>query len=124
MKQLLLYMARWQLSTFTLAPVIWALALYGITNSWIAAGIGNLVGSLIFFWIDRAIFKSHWFEVWQVKAGRCDNCGAHADILYRLVRAPGYDKNKNVAMFLCMDCSKKKTDELRNKGLPIKGKSK
>lgn len=124
MKKLLLYMGRWQLSTFTLAPVIWLLAIYGITNSWIAAFIGNLVGSLIFFWVDRLIFKSDHFEVWQVREeDNCDYCGKRADVLWRLVRAPGYDRNDSISVFLCMACSKKKTQEIRSRGIKVKGRS-
>ncbi len=121
-KKLLLYMARWQLSTFTLAPVIWLLALYGITNSWIAAFIGNFIGSLIFFWVDRYIFRSDHFEVWQTKEGRCDVCGKE-DVVWRLVRAPNYDRMADKPVFLCMEHSKQKTEELREKGIPVKARS-
>jgi len=122
-KKLLLYMARWQLSTFTLAPVISLLAIYGITNSWIAAFIGNLIGSLIFFWVDRYIFKSDHFEVWQTKEGRCDVCEKQ-DVVWRLVRAPGYNRMADKPVFLCMEHSQQKTDELRKKGIPVKGRTK
>jgi hypothetical protein len=122
MKRLLLYMGRWQLSTFTLAPVIWLLALYGITNSWIAAFVGNLIGSLIFFWVDLWIFRSGHYEVWQTKDGTCDACGAKGAV-WRLVRAPNYDRKDARPIFLCMEHSREKTEELRKAGIPVKGRS-
>jgi formate/nitrite transporter FocA (FNT family) len=117
-------MGRWQLSTFTLAPVIWLLAVYGITNSWIAAFVGNVIGSLIFFWVDKLIFKSDHYEVWQTKGGKCDNCNVDSEYLWRLVRAPGYNRMGTVPIFLCMECSKRKTEELRSRGISVKGRSK
>jgi hypothetical protein len=63
--QLLLYMLRWQCSTPTLAifsagtvsfltskPLEWP-TIY----EWAGAFVANIVGSLIFFWVDRIIFK-------------------------------------------------------------------
>ena len=49
----LVYMTRWQLSGVVLAPCI---AL--IPNSPIcSAVVGNLIGGLVFWWIDKLIFK-------------------------------------------------------------------
>lgn len=49
-----LYLIRWQLSTPILALVMsWLGGLGAIA----AAMIANLIGGLIFFWIDRLIFK-------------------------------------------------------------------
>ena len=53
-KKYLLYLARWQASTLILAPVIWLMADY---SSWAAAIVANLIGGLVFFWIDKWIFK-------------------------------------------------------------------
>lgn len=53
-KQYLAYLIRWQLSTPILAIVLNLLA--DIPILW-ATVIANFVGSLIFFWIDRKIFK-------------------------------------------------------------------
>lgn len=53
---LALYIIRWQASTFILAPVMWGLAHYEITNPWIVAGVGNLLGALVFFQVDKRIF--------------------------------------------------------------------
>jgi len=84
----------------------------------------NLIGGSIFFWIDRFIFTSYAVEVWQFKdKGTCDNCGKEEN-LWRLVRAPNYDKRDTKPIFLCRECSKAKTDALRAKGIKIRGKSK
>jgi len=53
-KTYILYLARWQLST----PIL-ALVLIGLSSisKWNAVVIANLVGGLIFFWVDRIIFS-------------------------------------------------------------------
>ena len=128
LKKLLLYAFRWQLSSPILAVVMaivkgtpnW----FGTAEEWKAAAIANLVGSLIFFWVDRFIFTSGAVEVWNFKDnGVCDQCGKE-ESLWRLVKASNYDKSGSEPKFLCMGCSKKKTDELRAKGIKIRGKSK
>lgn len=48
-----LYLIRWQLSTPVLAIVLWLLA---GTNTVVASIVANLIGGLIFFWIDKRIF--------------------------------------------------------------------
>lgn len=55
-KQYLLYLIRWQLSTPILAIVISLFPETGGTH-WIPSIVANLVGGLIFFWIDKLIFK-------------------------------------------------------------------
>jgi len=53
LKQYIIYLVRWQLST----PVLWAvLYLMAGYPMWESAIISNLVGGLIFFWVDRKIF--------------------------------------------------------------------
>lgn len=50
----ILYLARWQLSTPILAlALIWLSPL----SKWTAVVLANLVGGLIFFWVDRFIFS-------------------------------------------------------------------
>ena len=49
-----LYLIRWQLSTPILALVMAWLGSFGAI---VAAITANLIGGLIFFWIDRLIFK-------------------------------------------------------------------
>ena len=50
----LLYLLRWQLSTPILAVVT---ARFAYLGYWQAAIIANLIGGIIFFWIDRLIFR-------------------------------------------------------------------
>lgn len=118
MRKLILYLVRWQLSTPILYLAVKQLGV-GIASTIVA----NLIGGLIFFWIDKYIFTSETIEMWHIKEGKCDTCGKVGH-LWRLVVAPGYDKRKAKPKFLCMSCSKKRTDELRNKGIKIKGRSK
>ena len=127
LKKLLLYAFRWQLSSPILAVVMaivkgtpnW----FGTAEEWKAAAIANLVGSLIFFWVDRFIFTSKAVEMWHViPSGKCDGCGEVTE-LWRLTLAPGYDKRTDEPKYLCMACSKIKTDKLRAKGIKIRGKS-
>lgn len=53
MKQYILYLLRWQLSTPILAGVL--LLLSGM-NPILATFIANLIGGMIFFFVDRKIF--------------------------------------------------------------------
>ena len=117
-RRFILYLARWQLST----PILWLVVRNLGAGIW-ATVIANLIGGMIFFWIDRFIFTSYAIEVWQFKdKGRCDGCGKE-ESLWRLVKAPNYDRSNSRPYFLCMQCSKKKTDELRTQGIKIRGKS-
>lgn len=52
-KKYLLYLIRWQLSTPVLYVCIALLELPALAQTIVA----NLIGGLIFFWIDRMIFK-------------------------------------------------------------------
>ena len=54
MKKLLMYLLRWQLSTPILAIVLIILA---DQNKWVATVIANLIGGLMFFPVDKLIFK-------------------------------------------------------------------
>ena len=53
MKKYLLYLLRWQCSTPVLALVLYLLH----TNEIIETIIANLIGGMIFFWVDKKIFK-------------------------------------------------------------------
>ena len=53
-KKYIMYLIRWQLSTPIIAIVISALS---NLNPWVATVIANFIGGLIFFWVDRFIFK-------------------------------------------------------------------
>ncbi len=111
-----LYLIRWQLSTPILAGV---LALLGSLGALAATIIANLVGGLIFFWVDRFIFTSETLAAqWEVRDDiRCVDCGRVARG-YRLVRAKNYDRTSDPAPeFRCEACSKKKSDELKKRGI-------
>jgi hypothetical protein len=54
MKRFTLYLLRWQASTIILAPCIAWLAPLGPIAS---AAIANLIGGVIFYFVDRRIFK-------------------------------------------------------------------
>ena len=118
MKRFVLYLLRWQLST----PILWLV----IRN--LGAGLGttviaNLIGASIFFWVDRFIFTSKAVEMWHFKEkGKCDNCGKVTS-LWRLVLAPNYDKRDAPPKYFCMECSRKRTDELRKEGIKIRGRT-
>ena len=118
MRRFLLYLVRWQLST----PILWLVLHQLGIGAWQAV-LANLIGGSIFFWIDKYIFTNHAIEMWHIKEGTCDACGKTGH-LWRLVKAPGYDKRKDTPVFLCMECSKHKTDSIRKSGIKILGKSK
>ena len=126
-KRFLLYLGRWQLSTPLLAPIVAIFqggSIWGTPESWLGSSVANLVGGSIFFWVDRFIFTSKAVEMWHFKEnGICDQCGKEAS-LWRLTLAPNYDKRDAQPKFFCMECSKIKTDELRKKGIKVRGKSK
>lgn len=54
MKRFVLYLLRWQASTIILAPCIAWLAPLGPIAS---AAIANLIGGVVFYFVDRRIFK-------------------------------------------------------------------
>lgn len=49
MKKFLMYCGRWQLSSITLAPIIYMIP----NNAIIAAIVGNIIGACIFWWVDK-----------------------------------------------------------------------
>lgn len=53
MKQYILYLIRWQLSTPILALVLYLLNM----NQLVETIIANLIGGMIFYWIDKKIFN-------------------------------------------------------------------
>ena len=118
MKKFILYLIRWQLST----PILWLV----VNQLGIGLGatiVANLIGGMIFFWVDKFIFTNIAIEMWHIKEGTCDKCG-NVGHLWRLVLAKDYDKRNETPKFLCITCSKKRTDELRQSGIKIKGRSK
>ncbi|WAC05297.1 MAG: hypothetical protein OS112_01325 [Methanoregula sp.] len=113
-----LYLLRWQASTPILAGVGVLLVSMG---QLVAAIVANLVGGLIFFWVDQFIFTSQSLAAqWEVKENiTCVDCGKVARG-YRLVRSGDYDRTSDrEPEFRCEECSKKKSDELRGRGVRV-----
>ena len=111
-----LYLLRWQASTPLLAVVGILLVSMG---QWVAAIVANLIGGLIFFWVDQFIFTSQSLAAqWEVKESiTCVDCGKVARG-YRLVRSGDYDRtHDHEPEFRCEDCSQKKTEELKERGV-------
>ncbi len=113
-----LYLIRWQLSTPILAAVLYLLAGLGALT---ATVIANLIGGLIFFWVDRFIFTSRTLATparWEVREEvRCADCSTIARG-YRLVMTTNYDRTNDPAPeFRCEACSKKKSEELKRRGV-------
>lgn len=112
LKRFIFYLLRWQLST----PILWPIVnrLGARIEAVVAA---NLIGASIFFWVDKFIFTSPSFEVWHVQPrGKCHQCAKEAE-LWRLVKAKDYDKSEAKPVFLCAECSRKKLEELKARGI-------
>jgi hypothetical protein len=113
-----LYLLRWQASTPLLAVVGILLASMG---QWVAAIVANLIGGLIFFWVDQFIITSQTLTAqWEVKENiACVDCGKVARG-YRLVRSGDYDRtHDHEPEFRCEECSQKKSAELKERGVKI-----
>ena len=110
-RKYLLYLLRWQLSTPILSPAISAFThspWYGTKESWIGAVVANLIGGLIFFWVDRWIFKKTDIlqEVWEVQNDIvCADCGKKESKGKRLVKTANYDKTEDqTPEYRCKKC--------------------
>ncbi len=113
-----LYLLRWQASTPILAGVGILLATMG---QLVSALVANLIGGLIFFWVDQFIFTSASLAAqWEVRDNiTCVDCGKIARG-YRLVRSGEYDRTQDrEPEFRCETCSKKKSEELKGRGIRI-----
>jgi len=115
------YLIRWQLSTPILAPVVAYFknspSVFGTMEDWIGSAVANLIGGLIFFWIDRFIFYHKLtFPIWQVEQDTiCHDCGKEGRG-YRLVKDDNlkYDKMKDSQPeFRCEKCSEAKYDVIK-----------
>jgi hypothetical protein len=114
-KQYFLYLCRWQLSSPILAFCLFYLH-FGVTWNTI---IANLIGGLIFFWVDKYIFKQPIsFPLWQIQEEvKCTDCDEVCRG-YRLVKTSNYDKTKDSnPEFRCEECSGKKLRKLKDNGL-------
>jgi hypothetical protein len=113
-----LYLLRWQASTPILAGVGIILV---STGQLVSAMIANLIGGLIFFWVDRFIFTSQALAAqWEVRENIvCTDCG-RISRGYRLVRAENYDRtDHDRPEFRCEACSQEKSRQLRERGIKI-----
>jgi hypothetical protein len=115
-KRYSLYLLRWQASTPILAGVGILLVSMG---QLVSAIVANLIGGLIFFWIDQFIFTSQSLATqWEVRDNIvCVDCGKIARG-YRLVCSGNYDRScDHEPEFRCETCSQKKTEELKGRGI-------
>ena len=119
--RLLLYLLRWQLTTLVVAPVIaYRLnsgSIFGSSQEWFATSMANIVGGLIFFWVDKFIFKNQTIEHWDsIRSGVCYDCGK-SGFVRRLVYIPGkYDRRDDKSpQYRCSSCSRKKLKEVRSR---------
>lgn len=117
-KKYIFYLFRWQLSTPVLSIVlIWLASL----NKWLAAAIANLIGGIIFFWIDKWIFKERFSSpLWEIKDNiKCVDCGKICKG-FRLVKTINYDRTQDKEPeFRCEECSKNKVKQLIKKGVKL-----
>jgi len=126
-KKFLLYALRWQLSTPILAPVV----MYcediffpdnPTANYWLAVTAANFIGSCIFFWVDKFIFRTKLKNpLWEIRDNTdCFDCGKKNCRCYRLVKARNYDRmDDKQPEFRCEVCSEKRTKQLRERGVEI-----
>jgi hypothetical protein len=102
-KKYLLYLVRWQLSTPILTVVIWWLADF---SSFWQSVVANLIGGLIFFWIDKYIFRQLSDEpMWEIKENvACADCGK-VGTGYRIVEWMGYNRHDDKhPQYRCEHC--------------------
>jgi len=108
----LLYLLRWQLSTPILAACVYYLTKH-IGATWTTV-LANTVGGLLFFWVDRWIFRHtnilHIGELWEVvDDALCADCGRSVNRAYRLIKFGAYDRTHDkTPKFRCHECSRKK----------------
>ena len=113
-----LYLLRWQLSTPILALcLIWLNSF----NPTIATIVANFIGGLIFFWIDKYIFKYKSLDaLWHIKEEViCSDCNKKSRG-YRLVKTINYNKEEDKKpKFRCEECSVLKTNKLKLDGVKL-----
>lgn len=111
LKSYSLYLIRWQLSTPILAIVLKVLSNMSTLTATI---IANLIGGLIFFWVDKYIFKrKSEVPLWEIKNNIvCPDCHKKAKG-YRIVSWGNYDRfdDKNPE-YRCKECSIKKMNTI------------
>lgn len=111
-KKYVLYLIRWQLSTPILAVVLALLS--NMSTLW-ATIIANFIGGLIFFWVDKLIFKKKSeVPLWEIKDNaRCSDCRKRCKG-YRIVSWGKYDRSEDKhPQYRCQDCSLKKMETIK-----------
>ncbi|MDR1736034.1 MAG: hypothetical protein LBR85_04090 [Oscillospiraceae bacterium] len=113
-KKYALYLVRWQLST----PIL-AIVLIWLSNmdTLLATVIANLIGGLIFFWVDKFIFRTlSRAPLWEIKDDTvCHDCGATGRG-YRIAEWLGYNRKQDKSpQFRCEACKDAKMSEVRSK---------
>lgn len=79
-----------------------------------ATVIANLIGGLIFFWIDKIIFrKKSKLPKWEIQEGSCIDCGLVGEV-YRIVEWGKYDRNDSEPKWRCKECSIKKMESIEH----------
>ena len=106
-KKYFLYLVRWQLSTPILAIVLKLLSNMSTLSATI---IANLIGGLIFFWVDKIIFKKKSdIPLWEIKENiECFDCHKKTKG-YRIVSWGNYDRSEDKnPQYRCKSCSLEK----------------
>ena len=113
-KKYAFYLLRWQLSTPILAIVLILLAKMPTIA---ATVIANLIGGLIFFWVDRFIFRQLSQEpLREIRDDVvCYTCGKHGRG-YRIAEWMRYNRrHDNNPQFRCEECKDAKAREVKEK---------
>jgi len=114
LKKYAFYLIRWQLSTPILAIVLILLA---NIPTLMATVIANLIGGLIFFWVDRFIFRSLSKDpLWEIRDDVvCFDCGRHGRG-YRIAEWLSYNRRQDKnPQFRCEECKDKKARKIKEK---------
>jgi hypothetical protein len=81
--------------------------------------MANLIGGLIFFWVDKFIFTSKTLNPqWETKENiKCVDCG-NTSRGFRLVKTENYNKIEDKSpQFRCQTCSNIKIEKLKDRGV-------
>jgi len=110
------YLLRWQLSTPLLA---WCVIVFAALGPTLSTVLANLIGGLIFYFVDQFIFQSEMLDVsWQVKENvSCVDCNKIARG-YRLVKSKNYNRiHDKYPEFRCESCSTVKANKMKEDGI-------
>ena len=110
----LLYLMRWQLSTPIMAVVFIVLRLFRVVGDILPLIIANIIGGLIFFWVDKFIFRSKTkAPLWEIQNNAiCYDCGK-TGTCFRIVEWKGYNRRVvKEPQFRCDQCKDAKMQEI------------